>query len=57
VEETMVTELEEAKGGIKKLHLESVEVMKENIITQLVENIEERSAQEKEQVQELTGIF
>jgi hypothetical protein len=56
-EEMMITELEATKGRIEKLHLESVEVLKEHITTQLVENIAERSAQEKAQVQELTGRF
>jgi hypothetical protein len=39
----MIIELEEKKGRIKKLHLESAEVMKEYIKMQLVENIAERS--------------
>jgi hypothetical protein len=38
-ETTMITELEAAKVSIEQLHLESVEVLKEQITTQLVENI------------------
>jgi hypothetical protein len=55
--EMMITELEATKGRIEKLHLESVEVLKEHITMQLVESIAERSVQEKTQVQELTGRF
>jgi hypothetical protein len=44
-EEIIITEMEETKGRIEQLHLESVEVMKDHITLQLVENIVERSAQ------------
>jgi hypothetical protein len=43
----MIKKLEETKGRLEQLHLEGVEVMKEHITTQLVENIVEKRTQVK----------
>jgi hypothetical protein len=43
-DEIIITELKAEKGRIEKIHLESVEVLKEHITTQIVENMAERSA-------------
>jgi len=56
-EKTMITKLEETKGRLEQLHLESVEVMKEHITTQLVENIAEKRTQVKTRAEELKEDF
>jgi hypothetical protein len=53
----MIVELETKKERLEHAHSESIAVMKEHIIIQVVETLTRKSLQVKTQVDELTNKF